>query len=94
MKHMFYSSPDIREECLIQTSKCTLWLYAMLNYILMPSDPKNDNNLLAKPNWATADAPAIYDLADLARRLGFRSTETKSLVQGSPNCQITRDALL
>jgi hypothetical protein len=112
MKHMFHGSPDIEEECLIQTSECTVrhqragsaerldlgyrqvWLYAMRNYTLMPPDPKNDDDLLAKPNRAMADARTIYDLADLARRLGFRSPEIECLVQGSPDRQIARDALL
>ncbi|KAB8227896.1 uncharacterized protein BDW43DRAFT_292769 [Aspergillus alliaceus] len=112
MKHMFHGSPDIEEECLIQTSECTVrhqragsaerldlgyrqvWLYAMRNYTLMPPDPKNDDDLLAKPNRAMADARTIYDLADLARRLGFRSPEIESIVQGSPDRQIARNALL
>jgi hypothetical protein len=112
MKHMFRGSLDIEEECLIQTSECTVryqradsaerldlgyrqvWLYAMRNYTLMLPDPKNDDDLLAKPNRATADARTIYDIADLARRLRFHSPEIESLVQGSPDRQIARDALL
>ncbi|KAE8410244.1 hypothetical protein BDV36DRAFT_302927 [Aspergillus pseudocaelatus] len=112
MKHMFHGSPDLEEDCLIQTSECTerlqragsaerldlgyrqVWLFAMRNYTLMPTDPKNDDDLLAKPNRAMADARTIYDMADLARRLGFHSSEIESILQGSPDRQIARDALL
>ncbi|KAE8399106.1 hypothetical protein BDV37DRAFT_287936 [Aspergillus pseudonomiae] len=112
MKYMFHGSPDLEQDCLIQTSECTerlqragsaecldlgyrqVWLFAMRNYTLMPTDPKNDDDLLAKPNRAMADACTIYDMADLVRRLGFHSSEIESLLQGSPDRQIARDALL
>ncbi|KOC13279.1 hypothetical protein AFLA70_368g000561 [Aspergillus flavus AF70] len=71
-----------------------VWLFAMRNYTLMPTDPKNDDDLLAKPNRAMADPRTIYDMADLARRLGFHSSEIESILQGSPDRQIARDALL
>ena len=71
-----------------------VWLFAMRNYILMPTDPKNNDNLLAKPNRAMADAYTIYDMADLARCLGFYFSEIESILQGFSDRQITRDTFL
>lgn len=71
-----------------------IWLYAMRHYPLMPPDPKNDDNLLAKPNRAKADERAVYDMAKLASRLGFFSSEIEQLLKGSPDREIARTALL
>ncbi|PYH60299.1 uncharacterized protein BO96DRAFT_497933 [Aspergillus niger CBS 101883] len=71
-----------------------VWLYAMRHYPLMPPDAKNDDDLLAKPARAKADERAIYEMAGLARRLGFKSPEIDVLVDGSPDHQIARAALL
>ncbi|KAA8652086.1 DUF3723 domain-containing protein [Aspergillus tanneri] len=71
-----------------------VWLYAMRHYPLMPPAPKNDDDLLAKPARARADERAIYEMAELARRLGFDSPEIKTLIDGSPDHQIARAALL
>lgn len=71
-----------------------VWLYAMRHYPLMPPDPKNDDDLLAKPERGKADDRVIYDMAELARRLGFDSPEIRALTGGSPDHQIARAALL
>ncbi|CAK40083.1 hypothetical protein M747DRAFT_290932 [Aspergillus niger ATCC 13496] len=71
-----------------------VWLYAMRHNPLMAPDAKNDDDLLAKPVRAKADERAIYEMAGLARRLGFKSPEIDVLVDGSPDHQIARAALL
>ncbi|KAI1829420.1 hypothetical protein DTO006G1_9636 [Penicillium roqueforti] len=71
-----------------------VWLYAMRHYTLMPPDPKKEDDLLAKPSRAKPDQRAIYEMAELARRLGFRSTEIDGLIKSSPDHQIARSALL
>ncbi|RJE16775.1 hypothetical protein PHISCL_10888, partial [Aspergillus sclerotialis] len=62
-----------------------IWLYAMRHYPLMPPDPKSDDDLLAKPNRTKADERAIYDMAELASRLGFYSPEIERLLKESPD---------
>ncbi|EFW16866.1 conserved hypothetical protein [Coccidioides posadasii str. Silveira] len=71
-----------------------VWLYAMRHYPSMPADPKNNDDLLAKPNRAKADECVVYQMAALAHRLGFRSTEITELMNQSPDRQIARPALL
>lgn len=71
-----------------------VWLYAMRHYPLMPPDPKKDDDLLAKPARAKADARVIYEMAELAHRLGFKSPEIDTLIDSSPDHQIARAALL
>jgi hypothetical protein len=80
-------------ECL-ETGYQQLWLYAMRHYPLMPPDPKNSDDLLANPTRAKPDPHAIYDMAHLAHRLGFRSPEIDGLLNSSPDHQIARSALL
>ncbi|KAJ5976578.1 hypothetical protein N7481_010285 [Penicillium waksmanii] len=80
-------------ECL-ETGYQQLWLYAMRHYPLMPPDPKNSDDLLANPTRAKPDPRAIYDMAHLAHRLGFRSPEIDGLLNSSPDHQIARSALL
>jgi hypothetical protein len=41
-------------ECL-ETGYLQMWLYAMKHYTLMPLDPKNDGELLAKSTCAESD---------------------------------------
>ncbi|KAL2814181.1 hypothetical protein BJX63DRAFT_431581 [Aspergillus granulosus] len=60
-----------------------IWLYAMRHYPLMPPDPKKDDDLLAKSTRAKADERAIYEMAKLARRLGFESPEIKAIIPWS-----------
>ncbi|KAJ5198755.1 uncharacterized protein N7498_007872 [Penicillium cinerascens] len=71
-----------------------IWLYAMRHYPCMPADSKNDDELLAKPNRAKADVCAIYEMADLAKRLGFSSNKIDELTKELPDYQIARAALL
>lgn len=71
-----------------------LWLYTMRHYPLMPPDLKKDDDLLAKPARAKADERTIYEMAELARRLGFESPEIDALIGSSPDYQIARAALL
>ncbi|PYH43039.1 uncharacterized protein BP01DRAFT_375838 [Aspergillus saccharolyticus JOP 1030-1] len=52
------------------------------------------NHHLAKPKLAPADQHAIYNMAQLAHRLGFRSTEINTIINASPDHQIARTALL
>ncbi|KAH2362976.1 hypothetical protein KXV98_004440 [Aspergillus fumigatus] len=49
-----------------------IWLYTMRHYPLMPPDPKRDDELLAKSSRVIADKKAIYEMAEPARRLGYR----------------------
>lgn len=78
----------------LETGYLQVWLYAMRHYPLMPPDPKKDDDLLAKPARAKADARVIYEMAELAHRLGFKSPEIDALIDGSPDHQIARAALL
>jgi hypothetical protein len=80
-------------ECL-EAGYQQLWLYAMRHYPLMPPDPKNTDDLMAKPTRASPDPRVIYDMAHLAHRLGFRSPEIDGLLNSSPDHQIARSALL
>ncbi|KAJ5974799.1 hypothetical protein N7481_008506 [Penicillium waksmanii] len=80
-------------ECL-ETGYQQVWLYAMRYYPLMPPDPKNTNDLLAKPSRAKPDPRAIYDMAHFAHQLGFRSPEIDGLLSSSPDHEIARSALL
>jgi hypothetical protein len=70
-----------------------MWLYAMRHYPEMPRDPKRQNRL-AKAQNATADERIVSDMACLARRLGFKSTEITDLIDQSPDRLIARHALL
>ncbi|ODM16677.1 hypothetical protein SI65_07642 [Aspergillus cristatus] len=60
----------------------------------MPPDPKKDDDLLAKPAHAKADERAIYEMAELAHWLRFKSPEINALIDGSPDHQIAQAALL
>lgn len=71
-----------------------VWLYAMRHYPLMPLDPKNDDDLLAKPEQGKADDRVIYEMAQLTCWLGFDSPEIRALAGGSPDHQIARATLL
>jgi hypothetical protein len=60
----------------------------------MPPDPKSDDELLVKSSRAIADKRAIYEMAKLARRLGFQSPEIEAIIDGSLDREIARAALL
>lgn len=78
----------------LETGYLQVWLYAMRHYTLMPPDPKSEDDLLAKPSRAKPDQRAIYEMAELARHLGFKSMEIDGLIKSSPDHQIARSALL
>ncbi|KAJ5142480.1 uncharacterized protein N7515_001267 [Penicillium bovifimosum] len=78
----------------LETGYWQIWLYAMRHYTLMPPDPKKEDDLLAKSARAKPDQRAIYEMAELARHLGFKSTEIEMLINSSPDHQIARSALL
>ena len=70
-----------------------IWLYVMRHYPQMPREPKRKNRL-AKPANATADEYVVFDMACLARRLGFQSPEITDLGNQSPDRKIAMQALL
>ncbi|PGG95163.1 hypothetical protein AJ79_10217 [Helicocarpus griseus UAMH5409] len=70
-----------------------MWLYAMRHYPQMPRDPKRKDRL-AKAQSATADECVVSDMASLARRLGFKSTQITHLVNQAPDRLIAEQALL
>ncbi|ODM19123.1 hypothetical protein SI65_05740 [Aspergillus cristatus] len=78
----------------LETGYLQVWLYTMRHYPLMPPDPKKDDDLLAKPACAKADERVIFEMAELAHWLRFKSPEIDALIDGSPDHQIARAALL
>ncbi|PYH82469.1 hypothetical protein BO82DRAFT_401460 [Aspergillus uvarum CBS 121591] len=60
----------------------------------MPPEAKDDDDLLDKPALARADKKAIYKMAELAHRLGFKSPEINAIIDSSPDYQLARAALL
>lgn len=70
-----------------------LWLFAMRHYPQMAKDTRRDG-LLAKAPSEKADEAVIYEMAALARKLGFRSTQISGLLSRSPDRQIAHAALL
>lgn len=68
-----------------------LWLYAMRHY---PKMAKDTSALLAKPNSEKADEIVTYEMAILARQLGFDSPQIQELIEQSPDRQIAQTALL
>ncbi|CEJ55661.1 hypothetical protein PMG11_01909 [Penicillium brasilianum] len=73
-----------------------IWLYAMRHYPDMAKNiaaGKAANPARAKAR-AKADEGVIHDMASLARKLGFRTTQIKAILQQSPDRQIARAALL
>ena len=70
-----------------------LWLYAMRHYPRLSRKPQKKDPA-AKPNREVADQTILYDMAVLARRLGFKSPQIEQLIKQSPDRQIAQDALL
>lgn len=87
-----FSSRSVPQSKHFELAYRQMWLYALRHYPQMPSDPKR-NNRLAKAQIATADKRAIFNMACLARRLGFRSPQITALVAESPDQMIAREAL-
>lgn len=74
-----------------------IWMYAMRHYPEMAKDVQS-GTLKASPTRAKARAKAdesvIYDMAALARKLGFQTTQIEEILKQSPDRQIARAALL
>ncbi|KAJ5155476.1 hypothetical protein N7492_008279 [Penicillium capsulatum] len=73
-----------------------IWMYAMRHYPDMAKnirDGQAANPARAKAR-AKADESVIHDMATLARKLGFRTTQINAILQQSPDQQIARAALL
>ena len=70
-----------------------LWLYAMRHYPSLSKKPQKKDPA-AKPNREVADQTILYDMAVLARRLGFKSPQIEQLIEQSPDRQIAQEALL
>ncbi|KAF5857599.1 hypothetical protein ETB97_005528 [Aspergillus alliaceus] len=70
-----------------------VWMYAMRNYPEMAKDVQS-LKVKAKPTRAKADERIVYDMAALARDLGFRSKQIEAILKQSPDRQIARAALL
>lgn len=78
----------------LETAYLQVQLYLIRHYPLMPPDPKNNNELLAKLARAKPDKRIIFEIAELARQLGFASPEISTLINSSPDHQIAQSALL
>lgn len=73
-----------------------IWLYAMRHYPDMAKNIRGGqaaNPARAKAR-AKADESVIHDMATLARKLGFGTTQINAILQQSPDRQIARAALL
>ncbi|RDH27273.1 hypothetical protein BDQ94DRAFT_175749 [Aspergillus welwitschiae] len=73
-----------------------IWLYAMRHYPDMAKNIRGGqaaNPARAKAR-AKADESVIHDMATLARKLGFRTTQISAILQQSADRQIARAALL
>lgn len=109
MNHIFQHNRS-GEGCLVQTSETTfrhadagaerfefgyrqIWLYAMRHYPGMAKDPISED-VIAKASRGKADKTVLYDMAVLARKLGFYSPQTEELLSHSPDREIAREALL
>ncbi|KAJ5766653.1 uncharacterized protein N7511_004269 [Penicillium nucicola] len=70
-----------------------IWLYAMRHYPKLSKKPQKKDST-AKPNRDVVDPMILYEMAVLAKRLGFQSPQIEELIQQSPDRQIAQDALL
>lgn len=73
-----------------------IWLYAMRHYPDMAKNirPGQAANPARAKARAKADEGVIHNMATLARKLGFRTTQINAILQQSPDRQIARAALL
>ncbi|KAL4744558.1 hypothetical protein BDW72DRAFT_208921 [Aspergillus terricola var. indicus] len=78
---------------ILDVSYRELWLFAMRHYPQMAKDPQRDD-LLAKVASEKADEAVVYEMAKLAKSLGFESTQINSILSKSPDRQIATGALL
>ncbi|KAJ5152435.1 hypothetical protein N7492_009715 [Penicillium capsulatum] len=70
-----------------------LWLYAMCHYPKLSQRPQK-KDLTAKTTREVVEPMVLYDMAILAKRLGFQSPQIEQLIRQSPDRKIARDALL
>ncbi|KAL2802958.1 hypothetical protein BJX63DRAFT_425661 [Aspergillus granulosus] len=70
-----------------------LWVYAMRHYSEMAKEPESDD-VIAKPGRGRPNEIVLYNMARLARKLGFDSAEIQELLKLSPDRQIAKSALL
>jgi predicted nucleic acid-binding Zn-ribbon protein len=78
---------------ILDVSYRELWLFAMRHYPQMAKDPQRDD-LLAKVASEKADEAVVYEMAKLAKSLGFESAQINSILSKSPDRQIAAGALL
>lgn len=73
-----------------------IWMYAMRHYPDMAKDIQSgqDANPTRAKARARADESVIYNMAILARKLGFRTPQIKEILRQSPDRQIAWAALL
>ncbi|KAJ5991393.1 hypothetical protein N7522_011600 [Penicillium canescens] len=106
IRNTFSQPPSKGGDCLVQMSETQfqhckslridltelayrqIWLYAIRHYPKMAKEPENQDQV------EKADPRVLYDLAVLARKLGYQSDQIKALLKHSPNRQIAREALL
>ncbi|KAJ5369939.1 uncharacterized protein N7496_006031 [Penicillium cataractarum] len=70
-----------------------LWLYAMRHYPKLSKQPQKLDPT-AKATNEVVDPVILYDMAVLAKKLGFQSPQIQQLIQQSPDRKIAQDALL
>lgn len=70
-----------------------LWLYAMRHYPKLSKQPQK-TDVMAKPTREVVEPMVLYDMAVLAKRLGFQSPQIEQLIQQSPDREIAQDALV
>ncbi|KAJ5117538.1 hypothetical protein N7448_011170 [Penicillium atrosanguineum] len=70
-----------------------LWLFMMRHYTQLARKPTS-KKVVAKANSSKADEVVLYDMAALARKLGFNSVPATDLLSLSPDRHIAREALL
>ncbi|KAJ6027955.1 hypothetical protein N7540_003531 [Penicillium herquei] len=70
-----------------------LWLYAMRHYPNLSKLPQKKDPT-AKANREAVEPMVLYDMAVLAKRLGFQSPQIEQLIQQSPDRKIAQEALL
>ncbi|KAL3469007.1 hypothetical protein BJX99DRAFT_268801 [Aspergillus californicus] len=74
-------------------SQREIWLFAMRHYPQMGKDSKRED-LLAKAPGERADETIIFEMATLARNVGFENPQIAIILEESPDNQIAHAALL
>lgn len=69
-----------------------IWLFAMRHYPKMTKEPKDKDQLVKRRE--KADQNTLFEMALLARKLGYKSQKISDLLKESPDKQIAREALL